>query len=62
MRFVRFKQHPLNINHKFEFSYYLIDGERLLPVAPGIVRFSINKSLDFHDVTFSVLPSLFKVS
>ena len=33
MRF--FKQLPLNIKAKFEFSYHLIDGERLLSVVVG---------------------------
>ena len=56
-----FKQLPLNIKQKFEFSYHLIDGERLLLVVVGVVSFSADKPLDFHDTTFLVSPSLFKV-
>ena len=52
---------PSNIKQKFEFSDLLIDAERLLSVVVGAVSFSVNKSLYFHDTTFSVSPSLFKV-
>ena len=45
---------------KFDFSFYLIDGERLFSVVVGLVRFLVNKPLDFHDATFSVSPSLVK--
>ena len=56
-----FKQRPLNIKQKFEFSYHLIIGERLLSVVVGVINFWVNKYLDFHDTTFSVSPSCFKV-
>ena len=58
--FFCFKQLPLNIKQKFEFLYHLIDGEKLLSVVVGVVRFSADKTLDFHDTTFSVIPDLFK--
>ena len=34
--------------------YHLIDRERLISMAVGVVSFSVDKSLDFHDTTFSV--------
>ena len=37
--------------------YHLIDRERLISVAVGVVRSSVDKSLDFHDKTFSVSPT-----
>ena len=49
------------MKQNFEFLYHLIDGERLLSVLVGTLRFSAEKPLDFHDTTFSVLPSLFKM-
>ena len=55
------RQLSLNINQKFEFSYHLSDGERLLSAVVGVESFLVVKPLDFHDTTFSVLPSLFKV-
>ena len=59
--FFCFKQLPLNIKQKFEFSYHLIHGEKLLSVVVRVVRFSAEKPLDFCDTTFSVSPSIFKV-
>ena len=59
--FFYFKKLPLNIKQKFEFSYHLIGGEGLLSIVVGVVRFSAEKYLDFHDTTFSVSLSLFKV-
>ena len=56
-----FKQLPLNITQRFYGSCHLIDGERLLSVVVGVVNISVEKTLDFHDTTFSVSPSLFKV-
>ena len=44
---------------KFESLYHLIDEERLLSIVVGVVSFSADKV--FHDTTFSVWPSLFKV-
>ena len=41
--FFCFKQLPLNIKQKFEFSYHLIDGEKLLQVVVGAVSFSVDK-------------------
>ena len=61
LRFFCFKQLPLNIEQKFEFLYHLIYGERLLSVVVGVVDFSADQPLDFHDTTFSVSPSLFKI-
>ena len=61
MHFFCFKQLPLNIKQKFGFSYHLIDGERLLSVVIGVESFLTDKPLDFHDTTFSVSPSSFKV-
>ena len=52
---------PLNIKQNFESGYHLIDGEKLLSVVVGVASFSIGKDLDLLDVTFSVLPTLFKV-
>ena len=54
-------QLPLNTKSRFESPYNLIERERLLSVAVGVVSFSTDKPLDFHDTTFSVLPSLFEV-
>ena len=56
-----FKQLPLNITQTFKGLCHLIDGERLLSVVVGEVNISVEKKLDFHDTTFSVSPSLFKV-
>ena len=56
-----FKQLPLNTKQKFEFPYHLIDGEKLLSIVIGAVRFSTEKSLDFHDTIILVSPSLSKV-
>ena len=56
-----FKQLSLNIKQRFGFSYYLIDGERLLSVLIRAVSFSADKTLDFYDTTFSVSSSLLKV-
>ena len=61
MHFFLIKQLTLNMKQNFEFLYHLIDGERLLSVLVGTLRFSADKPLDFHDTTFSVLPSLFKM-
>ena len=36
--FFCFKQLPLNIKQNFEFSYHLIDGERLSSVVLGLVN------------------------
>ena len=47
-----FNQLPLNTKQKFEFLYHLIDGERLLLAVVEVIRFSANKSLDFHDTFF----------
>ena len=54
------KQLSLNTKQNFGFPCYLIDGERLLSVVIGVVRFLADKLLDFHDTIFSVLPSLLK--
>ena len=59
--FFCFKQSPLNTKQKFEFSYHFIDGERLLSVLVGVLRFSADKPLDFHDKIFSSSRSPFKV-
>ena len=58
--FFCFKQLPLNTKQNFELLCHLIDGERLLPVAVGVVRFLADKPLDFHDTIFSIWPSLLK--
>ena len=50
--FYCFKQLPLNIKQKFEFSCHLIDGERILSVVVGGLTFSVGKPLDFHSTTF----------
>ena len=54
------KQLSLNIKQNLGFPYHLIDGERLLLVVVGVVRFLADKLLDFYDTIFSVLPSLLK--
>ena len=60
--FFCFKQLPLNIKQKFEFSHHLIYEKRLLSVVVRAVSFfSIDKPFYFHDTTFSVSSSLFKV-
>ena len=41
--------------------YHLVDGEKLLSVVVGLVRFSVDKPLDFHDAIFSVSPSIFRL-
>ena len=43
---------PLNIKQKFEHLEHLIDRDKLLSVVLGVVSFSFNKPLDFHDTTF----------
>ena len=47
------KQLPLNTKQKFEFLYYLTDGEKILSVVVGVVSFSAAKSLDIHDAILS---------
>ena len=42
-----------------EFLYHLIDGEKLLSLVVGVVSFSVDKPLNFHNPTFSVSPSPF---
>ena len=56
-----FNQLPLNIKHNLEFSFHLIDGGRLLWVVVGVVSLSVDKPLDFYDITSSVLNTCFKV-
>ena len=57
----RFKQRPLNDKQKIGSPYQLTDGERLLSIVVTVVNFSADKYLGFHDTTFSILSSLFKV-
>ena len=59
--FFCFKKFPLNFNQNFESFYHLVVGARLLLAGVGVVNVSTNKSLDFHDITFSLLLSVFKV-
>ena len=59
--FFCFKELPLNTKQKIEFSYHLIDRERLLSLVVGAVSFSADKALNFQSATFSVSPSLDKV-
>ena len=47
-----FKQLPLNIKQNFGFLYQIIDGERLISGGIGVLVFSSEKCLDFHDPTF----------
>ena len=61
MVFFWFQQLSLNTKQRFEFSYQLIDREILLSVVLEVVIFWSDKPSDFHDIIFSVLPSLFKV-
>ena len=56
-----FKQLSLSTKEKFESLYHLINRETLLSLEVGVVRFSADEPLHFHDTTFSVLPSIFKV-
>ena len=44
-----------------DFCRFLIDKERLSSVVVGVVNFLVDKPIDFHDTTFLVSPSLFKV-
>ena len=58
--FVYFKELSLNTKKKKDESlYHLIDGEGSVVV--GVVRCSVGKSSDFHNTTFLVSTSLFKV-
>ena len=59
--FFGFKQLPLNTKQKFDFLYHLIDGEKLLSVVVGVLSFSTDKPLDFHDEIFLISPRPFKV-
>ena len=59
--FFCFKYVPSNFEKKIEFSYHLINGQRLLSVVVEVIIFSAGKSLDLHDITFSVLHNLFNV-
>ena len=54
------KQLSLNTKQNLGFPYHLIDGERLLLVVVGVVRFLADKLLDFYDTIFSVLHSLLR--
>ena len=56
-----FDQLPLNTKQKCEFLYHLIDGGKLSSIVVGVVSFSADKPLDFHDTTFSVSPSFLNV-
>ena len=58
--FFYFQQLRLSTKQKLESPYHLINGERLLSVVVGVVSFSANKPLDFHDTIFLVSPSFFK--
>ena len=61
MKFVGFKQLPLNMKQIFKFLYHLINGEILLTVVVKAASFAAGKHLDTHDTTFSVSLRLFKV-
>ena len=50
-------QLSFDLTQNFEFSYHLLDEERL-PLTVGLVSFLVEKPLDFDDTTFSVPPSL----
>ena len=54
------KQLVLNTKQNFESACHLIVEERLLSVK-GVVNFSFEKPLDFLDITFSLLLTVFKV-
>ena len=45
--FFRFKQLPLNVKKRFEFSYHLIDGEGIISVLVRVVRFLADKTFRF---------------
>ena len=45
--FFRFKQLPLNVKQRFEFSYHLIDGEGIISVLVRVVRFLADKTFRF---------------
>ena len=51
----------LNTKQNFESSCNLIVGEKLLLVVKSVLRFSVSKPLDFHDITFSDLLRVFEV-
>ena len=53
-----FKQLPLNIIQKFEFSYHSIKGESLLSVVVGIVRLSDFQLFQYHQVFQSIIKRL----
>ena len=44
-----------------DFRRFLIDEERLSSVVVGVVNILVDKPVDFHDPTFIMSPSLFKV-
>ena len=52
---------PLNTKQDFESLYNLIVGERLLSIVKVVTSFSVDKPLDFHDITYSILLSIFIV-
>ena len=45
--FFRFKQLPVNVKQRFEFSYHLIDGEGIISVLVRVVRFLADKTFRF---------------
>ena len=49
------------LKKKTEFSYHLINRQRLLSVVVEVIIILAGKSLDLHDITFSVLHNLFKL-
>ena len=44
-----------------DFRTFLIDEERLSSVVVGVVNILVDKPIDFHDTTFIMSPSRFKV-
>ena len=46
---------------KIMITFFCFKQLPLLSVVVGVVRFSADKTLDFHDTPFSVIPGLFKV-
>ena len=56
-----FKQIPLNTKQIVLLPHCLIDGGRLLSVVIGLISFSVDKPLDFHDAIFTLSPGLSKV-
>ena len=60
-RVKQLQNEDLNFCFEAVFCTFLIDEERLSSVVVGVVNILVDKPIDFHDTTFIMSPSLFKV-